>query len=140
MLSAQVVFILVGGLAAAGCLIALAERLPRGVRVLEQALEPPVETEVWPAQLVRLERIVGWSSVSALDQHTRLRPILLEIAEARLARHGVRLDRDPDRARRMLGPAAWELVRPGRPAPRDPDAPGIRGRELEQALDALEAL
>jgi hypothetical protein len=65
--------------------------------------------------------------------------VLVEIAETRLGRHGVRLD-DDEEARRLLGPAAWELVRPHRPAPPNRHAPGIGARELDEILDALEAL
>ena len=93
-----------------------------------------------PAQLVRLERIVEWSGESGVTAHTRLRPMLVEIAAARLARRGLALDRDVDEARRLLGPAVWELVRPDRPAPRGRDAPGIPPRRLEEILDVLEAL
>ena len=118
----------------------LAARLPADRPVFEEALRPRVATQVWPAQLVRLERVVEWSGSSALDVHTRLRPVLVEIAEARLGRRGVRLDRDEEEARRLLGPAAWELVRLDRPAPPTRDAPGIRARELDEILDALEAL
>ena len=52
----------------------------------------------------------------------------------------LRLDRDVAEARRLLGPAAWELVRPDRPRPRNRDAPGIAPRELDEILDSLEAL
>jgi hypothetical protein len=69
-----------------------------------------------------------------------LRPVLSDIATARLARRGVRLSRDHDEARRLLGPEAWELVRPDRPQPPDRRAPGIAPRELEAVLDRLEAL
>ena len=48
---------------------------------------------------------------------TCLRPIVREIAAARLARHGVSLDRQPERARALLGAQTWELVRPDREAP-----------------------
>jgi hypothetical protein len=135
------VALIVAGAIGAGLLLALlATRLPAGQPVFEQELRPRVATQVWPAQLVRLERAVVWSASSSLDVHTRLRPALVEIAEARLGRHGVRLDRDEDEARRLLGPAAWELVRPDRPAPPTRDAPGIRPRELDAILDVLEAL
>jgi hypothetical protein len=93
-----------------------------------------------PTQFVRLERIVEWSGESASSAHTRLRPVLVEIAEARLARRGVRLDRDVEEAWRLLGPAVWDLVRPDRPAPRGRDARGIPPRRLEEMLDVLEAL
>ena len=137
---AEVAFIVVGAIGAAICLILLAERLPAGNHLFEERMRPRPTTQVWPAQLVRLERVVEWSSLSALDVHTRLRPVLVEIAEARLGRHAVRLDRDEAEARRLLGPAAWELVRADRAAPPTRDAPGIRPRELDEILDALEAL
>ena len=139
-LVAEVAFIVVGAIGAAIGLAALAVRLPPGRAVFEPGLRPRVRTELWPAQLVRLERVVEWSYSSDLDAHARLRPVLVEIAEARLARRGLRLDRDVAHARRLLGPTAWELVRPDRPPPRDRDAPGIPPRDLEQVLDALEAL
>jgi hypothetical protein len=139
-LVAEVAFIVLGAVGAAVCLAALAVRLPAGQPVFESGLRPRVRTDLWPAQLVRLERTVDWSGSNAMDAHTRLRPVLVEIAEARLARHGVRLERDVAEARRLLGPIAWELVRPNRPPPRDRDAPGVARRELEEILDALEAL
>jgi hypothetical protein len=139
-LAAEVGFIVAGAIGAAICLALLAARLPAGSRLFEERLRPRVTTQVWPAQLVRLERTVEWSASSALATHTRLRPVLVEIAEARLGRRGLRLDRDAAEARRLLGPAAWELVRPDRMAPPTRDAPGMRPRELDEILDALEAL
>jgi hypothetical protein len=139
-LAAELGFVVLGALGAAVCLVALAVRLPADQRVFESGLRPRVRTVVWPAQLVRLERIVQWSGSSAVDSHTRLRPVLVEIAEVRLTRRGLRLDRDVAEARRLLGPKVWELVRPDRPAPRDRDAPGLAAGDLEEILDALEAL
>jgi hypothetical protein len=139
-LAAEVTLIVVGAVGAAACLAALAIRLPAGQSVFEPGIRPRVETEVWPAQLVRLERIVEWSGASDLAAHARLRPVLVEIAEVRLARRGLRLDRDVEEARRLLGATAWELVRPDRPAPRDRDAPGISPHDLDEILDALEAV
>ena len=139
-LAAEVTLIVVGGFGTAVCLGVLALRLPAGQPVFEPALRPRVTTQLWPAQLVRLERIVGWSGSSDLDAHTRLRPVLIEIAEVRLARRGLRLDRDVAEARRLLGSTTWELLRPDRPPPSDRDAPGISPYELEEMLEALEAL
>ena len=136
----EVALIVAGAIGAGICLALLADRLPAGHSVFERGLRPRVSTQVWPAQLVRLERVVEWSGASALDVHPRLRPVLVEIAEARLGRRGLRLDRDPAEARRLLGQGAWELVRPDRPAPPNRDAPGLRPRELDAILDALEAL
>ncbi len=139
-LAVEVTLIVVGGFGTAICLGVLALRLPAGRPVFEPALRPRVTTQLWPAQLVRLERVVEWSGSSALDAHTRLRPVLIEIAEVRLARRGLRLGRDVAEARRLLGSTTWELVRPNRPPPSDRDAPGISPHELEEMLDALEAL
>jgi hypothetical protein len=139
-LAAEVAFVVVGAVGAGICLALLAARLPAASRLFEERLRPPPTTQVWPAQLVRLERTVEWSASSASAAHTLLRPALVEIAEARLGRRGLRLDRDAAEARRLLGPAAWELVRPDRPAPSSRFAPGIGVRELDEILDALEAL
>jgi hypothetical protein len=139
-LAAEVAFIVVGAIGAAACVVALAIRLPAGHALFEPGLRPPVKTDLWPAQLVQLDRIVEWSGASALAAHARLRPVLVEIAEVRLARRGLRLDRDVEEARRLLGPKAWELVRPDRPAPRDRAAPGILPGELDEILDALDAV
>jgi hypothetical protein len=139
-LVAEVGFIVIGAIGAAICLAVLAMRLPAGRPVFEPALRPRVKTEVWPAQLVRLQHLLEWSGESDLDAHTRLRPVLVEIAEVRLARRGLRLDRDVADARSLLGPKAWDLLRPDRPPPDSRDAPGIAPRDLEEILDALEAL
>lgn len=137
--AAEAVFIL-AAVTGAGAGVAALFRLPaRGGR-FDDWERPRLRLGPPPAQFVRLERIVEWSGESGLGAHTRLRPVLVEIAEARLARRGLRLDRDVEEARRLLGPAVWDLVRPERPPPRDRDAPGIRPRRLEEILDALEAL
>ena len=139
-LAAELGFVVVGALGAAVCLVGLAVHLPADQRVFESGLRPRVSTELWPAQLVRVERIVEWAGSSAVDAHARLRPVLVEIAEVRLAQLGVRLDRDIAEAHRLLGPKAWDLLRPDRPPPEDRDASGIAPRDLEEILDALEAL
>jgi len=66
--------------------------------------------------------------------------VLVEIAEARLVHRGLRLDRDVEEARLLLGPVVWDLVRPDRPTPRGRDTPGISPRRLGEVLDALESL
>ena len=139
-LVAEEAFIDAAGIGAGIGLAALAVRLPAGDPVFEAGLRPRLRTDAWPAQLVRLEHIVEWSGSSDLDAHTRLRPVLIEIAEVRLARRGLRLDRDVAEARRLLRSTTWELLRPDRPPPSDRDAPGISPYELEEMLEALEAL
>jgi hypothetical protein len=139
-LVAEVGFIVVGAVGAAVWLAILAARLPQCSPVFEPGLRARADGDVWPAQLVRLERIVEASASSGLDVHSRLRPVLVEIVRARLARRGLQLDRDVDEARRLLGPAAWELVRPDRPPPWDRDTPGIAPGELAEIIESLEAV
>jgi hypothetical protein len=137
--SADIALVAVAALGAASCLFGLARRLPAGEPVFESAMRLRAPTDRVPAQLVRVEQIVGWSTSGGMDAHARLRPVLVDVAETRLRRRGLRLDRDTGEARRLLGPA-WDLVRPDRPAPADPDAPGLSPRELREILAALEDL
>ena len=134
----EAVFVLVGVLATAISVAALAGRLPAAKRQPAPRSRSPSPSV--PSQLRRIERIVERSGESGVAAHTLLRPVLSEIAEARLARRGVRLSSDHDEARRLLGPEAWELVRPDRPQPPDGRAPGVAPRELKAVLDRLEAL
>jgi hypothetical protein len=93
-----------------------------------------------PEDLERLEQLVVTGRASAGEVHVRLRPLLAEIAAARLARQRVLLDRDPDRARAFLGDELWELVRLDRPRPEDPRGPGISLERLAAMTDRLERL
>jgi hypothetical protein len=69
-----------------------------------------------------------------------LRPLLREIAAVGLNRRGIRMARNPAAARELLGDELWEIVRPGRPTPADPRAPGVTLEELAQMTDRLEQL
>jgi hypothetical protein len=90
--------------------------------------------------LQELEHAADFSLSTAFDVHYRLRPHLRRIAEHRLANRGVRLDADPERSRRLLGPLAWDLLRPGREPPDDRNAPGLSLAELRALVDVLEAV
>jgi hypothetical protein len=88
-----------------------------------------------------LVRDIKQSRSSALHLHVRLRPILREIAAHRLwMRFGVDLDREQERARGLIGPNAWELVRPDRLPPDDRLAPGPASAELRVVVDELERI
>ena len=137
---AELAFVFVAGIGAAVWLAVLAQRLPERAHVFESALRQPERTNLRPARLVRVEHLVASSRSSLWDAHTRLRPLLIDIAEVRLARRGLRLEHDRAEARRLLGTSAWEFLRPDLPAPEDRQALGIGPHELEQILDALEAL
>ena len=98
------------------------------------------ERELRPQDLERIERLVFTGTETASAVHARLRPLLREIAQGRLQRRGVQLDRSPARARELLGAELWELVRPDRRRPQDPRAPGMSLRELAEIVDRLEQL
>jgi hypothetical protein len=84
---------------------------------------------------------VQQSVASTFHLHTRLRPILQEIAAHRLSmRFGVDLDTEPERARELIGVEAWELVRPGRPPPSDRLAPGPPAAQLSKVVDELKRI
>ncbi len=84
---------------------------------------------------------VQQSVASSFHLHTRLRPLLREIAAHRLSlRFGVDLDREHTRARGLIGGDAWELVRPERPPPSDRLAPGPPASHLSRVVEELERI
>ena len=84
---------------------------------------------------------VQQSVAGTFHLHTRLRPILREIAAHRLSmRFGVDLDREHERARELIGGDAWELVRPGRPPPDDRLAAGPPASHLSKVVEELERI
>jgi hypothetical protein len=131
----EAALVVVGVVATVIAIAALAARLPS--RRPPPATPPPPPSRTTPSQLLRIERIVQRAGESGLSAHEQLRPLLVEIARARLGRRGLRLDADGVAA--LLGPEAWELVRPDRPAP-DRRGAAVTERELERVLARLEAL
>ena len=76
---------------------------------------------------------------AAFDVHYRLRPSVTGLAAELLsARRGIDLERDPERARAVLGDDAWEIVRPGRPQPEERHGAGIDEATLDRVVTALE--
>src|SRR5207237_10917002 len=74
------------------------------------------------------------------DLHYRLRPLLRQIAGERLyGRYGLELDRDPDRARALLGEGLWERVRPEREVG-GRSGPGLPAAALPEHVALLEEL
>jgi hypothetical protein len=127
---------LVAILLAALALRALARALP----VTPRARTRDAGDELATRDLERLERTVANASAHAGELHLRLRPILCEVAAAGLRRRGVDLEAEPTRARELLAPETWELVRLERPRPVDPFAPGLPRAHLDAVLDDLEGL
>jgi hypothetical protein len=133
MVGALLLFVLVRATGAAGG-AAGASLYDRALRVRRLAPQRPRELE-------SLERTVTLASTSAFDLHARLRPVLREIAEHRLASsRGVRLDSGSAEVREALGDELWELLQPDRRPPSDRFAPGLRVERVEAHVDALERL
>ena len=105
-------------------------------RFVEEVLRkhaPPAR----PTELIRVSRELTLASSSAGHVHERFRPLLRDIAEARL---GIDLDRRADLAREKLGDDLWNLVRADAPAPVDRQAPGLPLRRIRTYVDTLERL
>jgi hypothetical protein len=135
--AADVYLIFLGGLALLGLVVSTG-------RSGEDAAESPFAAVRRPRRRVpvvlpeldRLGRELSLGTQSAFDFHVRLRPVLYEIAEARLAARGRRLED----AEGLLGPEAWELIRPDRPPPADRHAAGADPAAVRRFVDALEKI
>jgi hypothetical protein len=127
-------------LAGVVCLHALRNTVSR----LPSVFDPPAQTSPMPHRLPELERVereVTLAAASAFDVHFRLRPTLRDAAATLLAAgRGVALDRQPERARQLLGEEVWELVRADREPPADPRGPGLDRARLERVIASLESL
>jgi hypothetical protein len=82
-----------------------------------------------PNALVRIERELTLATSNAGNVHDRLRPMLQEIAQARLGR---------DATRERLGDETWELIRPDAPEPRNRSASGLSLRTIRRVIESLE--
>jgi hypothetical protein len=85
---------------------------------------------------MRVEHDIA-SRQSAHGVHVRLRPLLAEIAMARLGRRRMLTNVE---ARALLGDELWDVVRPGRPWPHDPRGPGLSLDELTRMIERLDRL
>jgi len=113
---------------------------PADESVLETALEPE-PPEVRPiAELHRLDRELTMGSTRAFDLHYRLRPVLREIASARLEQRGMTLDSGTPAVQDVLGEELWELTDPDREPPDNRLAPGAGLEKLDRTITRLERL
>ena len=137
-LVAHVWLVLVLAIALGAAVGALLRTVSRQPSAFDAAFASPRRTYARPASLERAEREVALAVGTAFDVHYRLRPSLRAVASGLLLRRGVDLERSPARARELLGPDVWELIRPDRPAPDDRSAPGLPPAALERAVGDLE--
>jgi hypothetical protein len=108
---------------------------------LDRALAARAESQVRPAELVTIQRDLALGAANARHFHSRLQPILRDVAAARLAaRHNVDVERNPEAARRLLGDETWAVVRPDRQPPDDPAASGLPVRRLSAVIDRIESV
>jgi hypothetical protein len=111
---------------------------PRGRSAFDATLRRPPSQTQRPPQLERVERTVTLGVANAFDFHARLRPLLRDVATARLGARGIELD--SPRGRATVGEPAWELLRPDRPPPDDRFAGGVEANELRRLVGFLENL
>lgn len=126
------VFVLAVGAILVGAVVsAVTGAVPRDRRSqFERALDTKRSAPHEIDELLRMERIVTMGVGSAQDLHSRLLPLLRDIAAARLERSGRRAGPD------TLG-RHWELLRPDREPPADRFAPGISETELRALVAEL---
>jgi hypothetical protein len=133
----EIYLFVVASLAVAAMVLWIAKALPRAEPATWE--RPPRPQRL--GQLESVQQMLDRAETSAVDLHSGLRPIAREIAAARLARRGVALDRQPARARELLGEQAWALVRADREAPSFGRLDrGCSRDELRAIVDALEAV
>ena len=84
---------------------------------------------------------LSWGAVSRRHYDLTTKPLLVEIAAARLAeRHRVDLYAAPELAAELVGPDVWPWIDPHRPASRNGQPPGVPRRVLALVVERLEHL
>ena len=108
--------------------------------LVEEALEPEPPEERPVADLLRLERELSMASARQFDLHYRLRPILRDVAAARLEQRGIDLDSGRPIVNELLGDELFELTVAEREPPENRLAPGLGIDGLDRTITRLERL
>ncbi len=132
----------VGAMALLAAILATRRAFPLEQQsAIAAALERDEPTAVRPPDLERTERMLSMAATTAFDLHFRLRPVLREVAEQRLAdRRGLRLDSADARVQEACGEELWEVVRPDREAPDHRFLPGLPNEALHRVVRRLESI
>lgn len=140
-LTVKIYVLVIGALALMTLVAATAYAAGSAPSQFERALVRPRRRAVRPDDLERLERQVALSQENAFDFYSRLRPALIDAASAALWRnHGVDLATQPDRARKLLPPDVWEVVRPDAERPSDRHAHGPSLRRIDALVTGIERM
>ena len=113
---------------------------PGGRSELEAALVSHPRPSPNVQELDRLERELSMGAARAFDLHSRVRPVLREVASAGLARRGLELDTRAVPVRELLGDELADLLDPDRQLPDDRQAPGPGLDRIGAAIERLERL
>lgn len=140
-LTVKIYLLVVGALALLTLVAATAHAAGSTPSQFERALVRSRRRAVRPDDLERLERQVALAQENAFDFHSRLRPALIDATAAALwRRHGVDLAAQPDRARELLPPDVWEVVRPDAERPTDRHAAGPSLRRIDAVVTGIERM
>ncbi len=131
--------VLVVFVVALATLTARAEGLrPAGPSAFERLLRDPHRVAPRPADLERLERLVGWRAYSQHDFDHRLRPIIIQLVARKLEiARGIEFD-DPATLQRLLSPELSALIAPS--GLENDHSMIITTEDLTRLLDEIEAL
>jgi len=134
--------LLLGSIALATAVLAIREAFPTSNESgIAEALEVEAPAPVRPPDLERTERLLTMGTTTSFDFHFRLRPILREITEQRLADcRGLRLDAGGPEVEEALGEELWGLVRPDRPPPVNRYRADVDRATVQRAVERLESL
>lgn len=132
----------VGAMALLAAILATRRAFPVEERsALAVAMEREEPPPVRPPELERTERMLSMATTTAFDLHFRLRPVLREVAEQRLAdRRSLRLDSGDPRVEEACGEELWEVVRSDREAPEHRFLAGLPPAALYRLVERLESI
>lgn len=108
--------------------------------LVEAALEPEPVEERPIADLLRLERELSMAAARQFDLHYRLRPILRDVAMAKLEQRGLDIDSGRPAVKDLLGDELFDLTAAERDPPADRLAPGLGLEGLDRTISRLERL
>lgn len=137
----RIYLLVVGALALMTLIAATSHVAPATPSAFERALVRRPTPEPRPDELTRLERQVALAEENAFDFYVRVRPALVDAAAAALwRRHAVTLSTQPERARELLPPEVWAVVRPDYERPADRHEPGPSIDDLDRVVHAIERM